>query len=195
MVAAIGPAGSDGVSRRCLPKGRRRAFRRGDGASGGGGRAPERTAARSESWATCATGPTGRASGSSRSVCVVLPRALRRRPARKPAARVPARGRGDTVATTRRRSRAPRLHGEREMAREAARRGSRSRAYDRRPVPAFALNFYSPVVEAQLNRKTATIRLGDTSRKYQKGMVTSRSCAPATAPASTSSTRSSTRSR
>ena len=41
------------------------------------------------------------------------------------------------------------------------------------PVPAFALNFYSPVVEAQLrsHRKTATIRLGDKSRKYQKGMI------------------------
>jgi hypothetical protein len=49
------------------------------------------------------------------------------------------------------------------------------RAYDRRPVPSFALNFYSPVVEAQLksNRKTATIRLGDKSRKYQKGMIVS----------------------
>src|SRR6476646_1049978 len=45
--------------------------------------------------------------------------------------------------------------------------------YDRRPVPSYALNFYSPIVEAQLksNRKTATIRLGDKSRKYQKGMV------------------------
>jgi hypothetical protein len=44
-----------------------------------------------------------------------------------------------------------------------------------RPVPAFALNFYSPVVEAQLrsHRKTATIRLGDKSRKYQKGMIVS----------------------
>jgi hypothetical protein len=40
-------------------------------------------------------------------------------------------------------------------------------------VPAFALNFYSPVVEAQLrsHRKTATIRLGDKSRKYNKGMI------------------------
>jgi hypothetical protein len=40
-------------------------------------------------------------------------------------------------------------------------------------VPSFALNFYSPVVEAQLrsHRKTATIRLGDKSRKYQKGMI------------------------
>ena len=42
-------------------------------------------------------------------------------------------------------------------------------------MPAFALNFYSPIVEAQLksNRKTATIRLGDKSRKYQKGMIVS----------------------
>jgi hypothetical protein len=42
-------------------------------------------------------------------------------------------------------------------------------------VPSLALNFYSPVVEAQLrsHRKTATIRLGDKSRKYQKGMIVS----------------------
>jgi hypothetical protein len=45
-------------------------------------------------------------------------------------------------------------------------------------LPAFALNFYSPVVEAQLrsHRKTATIRLGDKSRKYQKGMIVSVLC-------------------
>jgi hypothetical protein len=45
-------------------------------------------------------------------------------------------------------------------------------------VPAYALNFYSPVVEAQLRagRKTATIRLGDKERKYQKGMVVSVLC-------------------
>ena len=37
----------------------------------------------------------------------------------------------------------------------------------------FALNFYSPIVADQLRsrRKTATIRLGDKSRKYHKGMV------------------------
>ncbi len=37
----------------------------------------------------------------------------------------------------------------------------------------YALNFYSPMVADQLRsrRKTATIRLGDKSRKYQKGMV------------------------
>jgi len=39
----------------------------------------------------------------------------------------------------------------------------------------FALNFYSPIVADQLrsHRKTATIRLGDKSRKYRKGMVVS----------------------
>jgi hypothetical protein len=37
----------------------------------------------------------------------------------------------------------------------------------------YALNFYSPMVADQLRsqRKTATIRLGDKSRKYKKGMV------------------------
>ena len=37
----------------------------------------------------------------------------------------------------------------------------------------YALNFYSPVVADQLRtqRKTATIRLGDKSGKYKKGMV------------------------
>jgi hypothetical protein len=37
----------------------------------------------------------------------------------------------------------------------------------------YALNFYSPIVADQLrsHRKTATIRLGDKSAKYKKGMV------------------------
>ncbi|MDQ4082134.1 MAG: RNA-binding protein [Actinomycetota bacterium] len=37
----------------------------------------------------------------------------------------------------------------------------------------YALNFYSRIVGDQLRsrRKTATIRLGDKSRKYKKGMV------------------------
>ena len=37
----------------------------------------------------------------------------------------------------------------------------------------YALNFYSPVVAEQLRngRKTATIRLGDKSAKYKKGMI------------------------
>ena len=43
-----------------------------------------------------------------------------------------------------------------------------------RPVETmYAINFYSPVVADQLRsqRKTATIRLGDKSAKYRKGMV------------------------
>ena len=37
----------------------------------------------------------------------------------------------------------------------------------------YALNFYSPLVADQLrtHRKTATIRLGDKSSKYRKGMI------------------------
>src|SRR5919202_6377699 len=39
----------------------------------------------------------------------------------------------------------------------------------------YALNFYSPIVADQLRsgRKSATIRLGDKSDKYRKGMVVS----------------------
>jgi hypothetical protein len=41
------------------------------------------------------------------------------------------------------------------------------------PEPMYALNFYSPLVADQLRsgRKSATIRLGDKSGKYRKGMV------------------------
>jgi hypothetical protein len=41
------------------------------------------------------------------------------------------------------------------------------------PEPVYALNFYSPIVADQLRsgRKTATIRLGDKSAKYRKGMI------------------------
>ena len=44
--------------------------------------------------------------------------------------------------------------------------------------PMYALNFYSPMVADQLrsHRKTATIRLGDKSGKYKKGMVVSVLC-------------------
>ena len=43
----------------------------------------------------------------------------------------------------------------------------------RPPMPTFALNFYNPAVAEQLrtSRKTATIRLGDKSAKYRKGMI------------------------
>jgi hypothetical protein len=42
-----------------------------------------------------------------------------------------------------------------------------------KPTSMYALNFYSPIVSDQLRsrRKTATIRLGDKSSKYKKGMV------------------------
>ncbi|HUZ99395.1 MAG TPA: ASCH domain-containing protein [Gaiellaceae bacterium] len=42
-----------------------------------------------------------------------------------------------------------------------------------RREPMYALNFYSPMVADQLRtgRKSATIRLGDKSGKYKKGMV------------------------
>jgi hypothetical protein len=45
-------------------------------------------------------------------------------------------------------------------------------------VPTFALNFYSPTVADQLrsSRKTATIRLGDKSPKYRKGMIVTVLC-------------------
>jgi hypothetical protein len=45
-------------------------------------------------------------------------------------------------------------------------------------LPAYALNFYSPMVADQLRsgRKTATIRLGDKSAKYKKGMVVTVLC-------------------
>lgn len=45
-------------------------------------------------------------------------------------------------------------------------------------VPTFALNFYNPTVADQLrsNRKTATIRLGDKSAKYKKGMIVTVLC-------------------
>ncbi len=42
-----------------------------------------------------------------------------------------------------------------------------------RDTSMYALNFYSPMVADQLRsgRKTATIRLGDKSAKYKKGMI------------------------
>jgi hypothetical protein len=48
----------------------------------------------------------------------------------------------------------------------------------RPPVPTFALNFYNPAVADQLRsgRKTATIRLGDKSAKYKKGMIVTVLC-------------------
>ncbi|MDQ3671362.1 MAG: ASCH domain-containing protein [Actinomycetota bacterium] len=45
-------------------------------------------------------------------------------------------------------------------------------------MPTFALNFYNPTVADQLRsgRKTATIRLGDKSPKYRKGLIVTVLC-------------------
>jgi hypothetical protein len=45
-------------------------------------------------------------------------------------------------------------------------------------VASYALNFYNPAVADQLrsSRKTATIRLGDKSAKYKKGMIVTVLC-------------------
>ena len=45
-------------------------------------------------------------------------------------------------------------------------------------MPTFALNFYNPAVAEQLRtlRKTATVRLGDKSSKYRKGMIVTVLC-------------------
>jgi hypothetical protein len=45
-------------------------------------------------------------------------------------------------------------------------------------LPQYALNFYSPMVSEQLRngRKSATIRLGDKSGKYKKGMIVAVLC-------------------
>ena len=61
--------------------------------------------------------------------------------------------------------------------------------YDRRGR-VYALNFYSPIVEDQLRsgRKSATIRLGDKSSKYRKGMIVAVLAGPASARARRSST-------
>jgi hypothetical protein len=51
-------------------------------------------------------------------------------------------------------------------------------------APVEALNFYSPIVESQLRsgRKSATIRLGDKSAKYRKGMIVSVLAGPRFSP-------------
>ena len=54
----------------------------------------------------------------------------------------------------------------------------RPRMMPRPPVPTFALNFYNTAVADQLRsgRKTATIRLGDKSPKYRKGLIVTVLC-------------------
>ena len=87
-------------------------------------------------------------------------------PARRDRRGDAARGGRGPLAAARRGGAAARLQGRTRDGREGP-------GYDPAAVPAYALNFYSPVVADQLrsHRKTATIRLGDKSRKYHKGMI------------------------
>jgi hypothetical protein len=52
-------------------------------------------------------------------------------------------------------------------------RWSQTEVWHHTKLEMYALNFYSPMVTDQLRsrRKTATIRVGDKSAKYRKGMV------------------------
>src|SRR5215210_5793884 len=89
---------------------------------------------------------------------------------RQRAARARPRSRRRALAAARRSTEAPRLQ------RRAGDGGKRPGSPRRRPLmieAMYALNFYSPIVADQLRslRKTATIRLGDKSAKYKKGMV------------------------
>ena len=95
----------------------------------------------------------------------------------RPDRRAPA---GDGASRWRRRagSRSTRRRGSSPTAASATwpkrrSRSSPSALYDGAAVAMFALNFYSPLVADQLrtHRKTATIRLGDKSGKYKKGMI------------------------
>src|SRR4029077_2524039 len=103
---------------------------------------------------------------------------------RRPADRRRARGRrrswrGSSARAAPRRARAragPRgVHASGGRHREARPKGAHlaSRVVAGRLPTVYALNFYSPLVADQLRsgRKSATIRLGDKSGKYKKGMV------------------------
>ena len=92
---------------------------------------------------------------------------------------VRARGRGRAVAAARRGAadcwptRASATWPDRRSRRWAATQYDAA-AFRRAAMHAmYALNFYSPIVADQLrtHRKTATIRLGDKSAKYRKGMI------------------------
>ena len=89
------------------------------------------------------------------------------------------RGRRGALAPARRRAGAPRVQRRARDGREG-RRDARERPsiVARPPMPTFALNFYNPAVAEQLRtgRKTATIRLGDKSAKYRKGMIVTVLC-------------------
>ena len=83
------------------------------------------------------------------------------------------RGRRGALAPARRRAAAPRLPRRARHGRGGDRGARRARSMMGAAVAMFALNFYSPLVADQLrtHRKTATIRLGDKSGKYKKGMI------------------------
>ncbi len=104
----------------------------------------------------------------------LLPAAL---PARGRIGELPAghgaRGRRGALAAARRRAAAARLPRRARDGREARSKRWPTRLYESRAVATYALNFYSPIVADQLrtHRKTATIRLGDKSTKYKKGMI------------------------
>src|SRR5581483_8409397 len=113
-------------------------------------------------------------------------RARRRRGVRRPRLRLRARGRRRArrrpcaraaARRARARARAARLHlaGPGHTQPRRARPPLSSRALT---GSGYALNFYSPVVADQLRtgRKSATIRLGDKSGKYKKGMIVTVLC-------------------
>ena len=85
-----------------------------------------------------------------------------------------ARGRGCTLAPARRRTASSRVSRRTRHGEKSAGESHGASLYScAAAVPTFALNFYNPAVADQLrsHRKTATIRLGDKSSKYRKGMI------------------------
>src|SRR5262245_42516649 len=104
---------------------------------------------------------------------LLLPAPLLQGPARGDRAGDANRGRRGPVAAARRGSKAPRVQRRAGDGRESPRVDTRARLIVRVSALMYALNFYSPIVADQLRsrRKTATIRLGDKSKKYKKGMV------------------------
>src|SRR6185295_14539874 len=104
----------------------------------------------------------------------LLPRPLPPWPDRRRPARPPARGGGGPMAPARGGAPPARLQGREGDGGESA-YDARGRRLHVKDDTMYALNFYSPMVADQLrsHRKTATIRLGDKSSKYKKGMVVS----------------------
>ena len=178
MLAAIRPAGKpEGLW--ALPKGRI-----------GQGEQPEATAVREVEEETGVRGEFVRKLGDVRyvytwegerifKVVSFYPPPLPGREARRPGRGVRARGGRRAVAPARRG--AADCSPTRESATWPDRRSQRcgddtydAAAFRRAAMQAmYALNFYSPIVADQLrtHRKTATIRLGDKSAKYRKGMI------------------------